>query len=310
MIREKTRIADECDIIPSSDKVLQTIDAEMTRENTREHGYIVWLKRLHVNNPNYLSETRPDVLPNPRMRDTILGATEAPVPSDGLLAVAANDESEADAIESSRISPNSQIRIAAQSEPMLQRKLTTEQNEAKDKRYFVKSAVAQMEKFANYMLTNSGALFDTVNSNNIVYTTICFKQKVLTSSEVQFFEDHKTGNNILRSIRVRAAQAEQEPWQLLRLSDNAKQLRGVRERMLSERAEREAFTTQLLRLPDNAKQLKGRREWMLREWAEREAFTTQLAMRIAVKRGHLSCNPEVELVTREGMSMRERRQEI
>lgn len=238
----------------------------MIRENTKEHGYIVWLKRSRVENPNYLRATRPDVLPNPKLWETIIGSA-----GDELAAASNLDGTEADNVTSSRIEPPSQRRQPAATvpDPAQQRKTTAEQNEAKDRLYYVKSAAAQMAKSANYMLSNVNTLFDLVPSTNIVHATSGFQHKVLTSVEQDFFNAYKDVDNILRIITARAIEAEKEPWKLLRL-------------------------------PLNATQLRARRERMLRERAEREEFPTTLAMRIADKRGHLSYNPEIELVGREG----------
>jgi hypothetical protein len=323
--REKNKIEAEWELLPidMAEKIakrrtyaasvndMKGIEEELARGNTKAHGYITWLKRSMVDDPNYLS-TRPDVLPNPKLWDSIItgsnaqaGASSANGSGRGSNSDSAhlNDSSvvaeltaqtnshggaseleviDAEATESSKImpplrsaGPGKDDAVPDAGEPQrdlggghqaaatLNRKLTAEENEARTRRDYLKSAASRMASAAKYMIDNVPTLYRKAPSANILHVTNEFRQTVLTSVEMLFFEDHKDTDRIIRAAEVRALQSEREPWELLRLP------------------------------------IMERREIMMAGRAEREQLASARAMIIADRRGHLSYD-RTEVITREG----------
>jgi hypothetical protein len=282
---------------------LKEIEDEVARASSKDSGYIVWLKRSLSDDPQYLSKTRPDVLPNPKLWNSIIQAggnagprnagirvSQDPVTGAGSSVPAAEvlvavDEHDDDAIvegpESSKILPPlrsagataandaapSFNRVAATVPSLVapsSRKLTTEENEAKTRRDYLKSAASRMASAANFMLDSVPTLYRKSLSSNILHASEEFSQTVLSSTEISFFEDHKDTDSIIQAIDARAARAEGEAWELLRLP------------------------------------IMERREIMLAGRAERERLASERAMIIADKRRHLSYVPGQEVIPRIG----------
>jgi hypothetical protein len=268
------------------------METELMRENNEEAGYIIWLKRSKIEDRLHL-DGRPDVLPNPKLWDTIISgadgvnATTSQPVEEALLTIDPefqnlvhllvvdidpDDNNTTDAV--ARVTPPAhKANAAAAARPAGK---SAAETEAKNRLLYLRSAAAQMVKSANYMLANTSTdmplfkgLYDQSPFSNIIQVTNQFSEKVLSSTEMKFYEQHKTTERILRQVEQRALAAEAEPWELLRL-------------------------------PLSAPNLIARRELMLQKLAERDALGFESMRRVLDRRGHLSYNPGDEVINREG----------
>ena len=191
-----------------SKALLAEVESKMLATNTANAGHLFFLKRSLCKDGSW-QDKRPGVLPNPKVwrEQTTTGAT--PISQEDIIAAALASSSTAQ-------DPSAGAKSKGK------RKRTPEelvQDSAVTKLLKFNSGASQMVKTAKYMLDllEGGVRVKYNPSADIVEATNTFKRAVLTLRDKIFYENISSVANISMVIEKRVAEAEAQPWSLLRL---------------------------------------------------------------------------------------------
>ena len=168
--------------ISLSQRDLKEIENEMHKKNTSKEGYIVWLKPSQCADPNWLKAV-PEVLPHPAKWEAIMDSNKS-------------------------ASSSSSARAAQDSDQV--KKVNKKTNEEKELDKAASSLLKlhngarEMVSTANYMLS-LGISEEPGDSTDIIDVTEGFTRRVLTSREVQFYENCKTVDNIINTLKIQVS---------------------------------------------------------------------------------------------------------
>jgi hypothetical protein len=211
-------------------EMIASIEKVMLSENSKTAGHLLFLKRSNCSDPNHLKNSRPQVLPNPKI-------WRQQVSADGLAIQNANrdDESQGHSVvvigDSTAASTGSAAAVAALSANISMASSSGQnQNGKKTKKDPVKdmavtrllafnSGAAQMARTARHMLELKGieSRISTSKSMDIPTATRTFKLPVLTQRDLIFYENISSVARVSQAVERLVDEAEALPWELLRL---------------------------------------------------------------------------------------------
>ena len=178
-------------------KMVADIEANLLSKNTSKAGHILFIKRSNCSDPDWLSK-RPNVLPNPKYwREQAANTKEVDVAS--ILAVSIDESS--------------------QTKRRHRTKDEIEHDNAITNTLKFNSNASNMVKAAKHMLELSthDVLISKSESMDIIKATRCFHLPVVTARDEIFLKNVSSVSLITKATEIRVAEAEREPWQLLRL---------------------------------------------------------------------------------------------
>ena len=180
------------------------IDIEMSKDNSKCEGNIVWLKRSRCEDPQWL-EKPPQVLPNPRLWRELLKDDKG-----------SNDSAEAS---------SSVVASSSKSSAII--------TEARKRLLAFTRGASDMAATANEMIAALNKEVPISDEDDIVIATRKFRQRCLTAKEVAFYESIKSVKLITEAAERRALAEEQKPWKLLNLPEVSAETRARYNRILN-----------------------------------------------------------------------------
>lgn len=192
--------------VKASKSLAAEVEKEMLSQNNKKAGHLLFLKRSLCKDPNWL-DTRPEVLPNPkRWLEVCTGASAGgTVTADAMVVLDMSEDLE----NFTSVKTKKKTKDSADHDKAATRLLR------------FNSGAATMAKVANFMLdlAQTEVRLHKTDSEDIVAATRCFKKAVLTKRDQIFYKNISSVANIKKAQEILVAQAEAEPWRLLRLPD-------------------------------------------------------------------------------------------
>ena len=194
------------------------IEHEIKRNNSSAGGRIVWLRRARCSDPDYLTNGRPDVLPNPKLwRERIAKAAEA------------NKQSTESSASTSL--------LISKDEGAKNKKIAADGAEAQQRLISFQRGATDMAATASAMLklVDDNCVIPVATHNNIAIATNKFKRHILTPREVDWYRGINTARQIGLREEARAASEEEKTWRLLNLPEETPAQKKRKEEQIRER---------------------------------------------------------------------------